>query len=98
MRRLSRAAQKMLYVETEVHHITVAHDVLLAFQTDKPLVTRRSHAAKRYEIIIVHDLGTDEAALEVRMDLPCRLRCRRPARNRPCTTFILTRREEGLKP
>ena len=51
MRRLSRATQKMLYVETEVHHIAVAHDVLLALETHQPLVPCCRHTAERDEII-----------------------------------------------
>ena len=85
------------HIKAEIHHISIAHDVLLALETHKPLVARRRHAAKCNEVIIVHNLRADEAALEVRVNLARRLRRCRPARDCPRTALILPRREEGLE-
>ena len=66
-----------LHVEAEVDDVAILHDVVFAFDADEAFFAGRGYAAVFYEVIEVHDLGTDESALEIRVNLAGGLRRRR---------------------
>src|SRR5215469_10710131 len=70
-------------VEPELDDVTVAHDVVLALDPGFAGRSRGGYRARRHEVIKRHDLGLDEAALEVRVDDPRRLRGGSTERDRP---------------
>ena len=61
-------------VEAEQNNIAVLHHILLALGTDKALFTGSGQRAELDEVLVVDDLGTDEAELEVGVDLAGSLR------------------------
>ena len=59
-----------LHIEQEVHHISVLYDIILAFGADKPFfLSDRQLPAAFHQFIVSDGLRTDEALLEVGMDL-----------------------------
>src|SRR5690606_23276335 len=63
-----------LRVEPELDDVAVGHHVVLAFDTDQPPRLRFGHRAGRHEVVEGHDLGLDEAFLEVGVNDARRLR------------------------
>src|SRR5688500_8908178 len=85
-------------IELEVHHVAVAHDVLLALEPKLPGFATPRFPAERDEVLPPDDLGLDEAALEVAVDDPRRLRRLHPRRDGPCAHFLLARGEVAREP
>ena len=61
-------------VEEEVHDVAVLHDVLLALDADLAHVAARLFGAQRHVVVVLDDLGADEAAFEVGVDYTGTLR------------------------
>ena len=53
----------------EVDHVAVEDDVLLAFEPQLAVVAAGGERAAREQVLVAHDLGADEAALDVGVDL-----------------------------
>ena len=68
------AAGKALRRKPEMQHIAVGDLILLAFQPQLADVARAGLAAALDVILIRDRLGADEAALEIAVDAPSRLR------------------------
>ena len=58
-------------VEEEVHDVAVLHDVLLALDADLAHVAARLFGAQRHVVVVLDDLGADEAAFEVGVPAVC---------------------------
>ena len=58
-----------LHVEAEIDHVAVGDNVLLAFQAQLAGFAAFGLAAQLAEVVPAHDLGADEAALDIRVDL-----------------------------
>ena len=69
-----RAVRFCLHVEQEIHDVAVVHDILLALAAQQALCLRIGQRAAGLEIVEGDDLGADEAALKVGMDLAGGLR------------------------
>src|SRR3954467_2647544 len=67
-RRLNSANGADLDVEAELHHVAVAHDVVLALDPRLAGGAGGGHGAGGDEVVVADDLGLDEAALEVGVD------------------------------
>src|SRR6266545_1608975 len=89
------AGAPLSHREPDVQDVAVLDDVLLPLQAELPLVPGLRLAAEGDEVVVVHDLGADEAALEVGVDAP---RCARraiSAADGPGAHLVLADREEG---
>src|SRR5436190_19916402 len=86
-----------LDVEAKMDHVAVAHDVVLAFDPELAGLLRALLAAARDVVVIADDLGADEAALEIGVDNPRRLRRGGAGANRPGTRFLRAGGEVGLQ-
>ena len=86
-----------LYVEAEVDDVAILHDVVLALDADLAFLAGGGDAAGGDEVVVVDDLGADEAALEVRVDLAGSFRCRRALDDGPGAALIRAGRQEGLQ-
>src|SRR6266540_1059992 len=89
------ACESQSHREPDVQDVAVLDDVLLPLQAELPLVPGLRLAAEGDEVVVVHDLGADEAALEVGVDAP---RCARraiSAADGPGAHLVLADREEG---
>src|SRR6266545_607958 len=80
--------------EADVEDVAVLHDVLLALEPQLPLVSRPRLAAERDEVVVVDDLGADEAALEVGVDAARRARSAVAPADGPGANLVLAHREE----
>ena len=71
METLLRCSQErsLLDVEQEVDDVAVFHDVFFAFAADFALGFGVGHGAEGLQVFEGDDLGTDEATLEVGVDL-----------------------------
>src|SRR6202008_2482861 len=78
----------------EVDHVAIEHDVVLALEAKLAMIAAGGDRTSREQMLVAHDLGADEAALDIGVDLAgCQLR-RRVTRNRPGPTLVLPDREE----
>ena len=84
-----------LHVEPKIHDIRFFDDIIFAFQAEQSLLLHLRFRPTGQQIVIVIDLGTDEASFHVGVDLARRLRRFRASRNRPGARFDLTGGEEG---
>ena len=82
-------------VEAEQHHVAVLDDIFLAFGAHLAGLLRSRLAAEADEILIGDGLGADEAALEIGVDDPGRLRRLRAVLDRPGAGFLGAGGEEG---
>src|SRR5712692_8766757 len=69
--------------ETEMHHVAVGDDIILAFQPQFSRLARAGFAVHRDVIVIGNRLGADEALLELGMDDAGRPRRAGAAGDRP---------------
>src|SRR5437764_10351364 len=77
-----------LHIEAELDHVTVLHDVVLALDAGLPRGARGGDGPGGDKVVVGHDLGLDETALEVAVDHPGRLGRRRPDADRPGPGFL----------
>ena len=61
--------KQVLDVKPEKHNIPVLHHIILSFNPHKSLFLRGRVRAAVQKILIIHNLGLDKAALEIRVDL-----------------------------
>ena len=85
-------------VEAEECHVAVVHDIVLALGADEALLLSGGHAAAGFQVVERDDLGADEAALKVRVDLTGGLRRLRAACDRPGAALIAAARQERNEP
>ena len=71
-----------------MHDIAVLDDIILAFNSEFACLPARGLTAESDEIFVLDDLGTDEPALEVRMDHTCALRRLSACAERPRAHLI----------
>src|SRR5690348_5035876 len=95
---MMRTAARLLDVEQEVHHVAVLDDVVLALAAHVAGLFRALITAERDVIVVGDRLGADEAALEVGVDDPRRLRRRVADVDRPGADLLRPGREVGLQP
>src|SRR5688572_17016972 len=86
------------HVEAEQQHVAVVHDVILALLPHHALLLHPLPATVRDEVGVARRLGLDEAALEVGVDDPRRLRRGVAAVNGPGAHLLFAGREVGLEP
>ena len=77
-----------------VDDVAVAHDVPLALRAQRRLLARLRQAARAHQVVVGHDLGADEALLQVAVDRTRRGSRGRRAADGPCAAFVLADREE----
>src|SRR5262249_30529861 len=82
----------------ELDHVAVLHDVVLALDACLPRGPRGGDRPGGDQVVVGHDLGLDEAPLEVAMDHPGRLGCRRPDADRPGPGFLWPGGQERGQP
>ena len=87
-----------LYVEQEVDHVAVLHHILLALGTNQSLGPGSSQGAARLEIVVGNDLGANEAALKVGVNLTGSLGCLGALLNGPGTALVGSGGQEGDQP
>src|SRR5207249_9195142 len=75
--------------------VAVPHHVVLAFETELPGFAALHLAPVTGEVLPADDLGADEAALDVAVDLAGRPDRGGAATDRPGATLVLARREEA---
>ena len=75
-------------VESEQNHISVFHDIFLAFGTHKTFFFCRRGRAARNKIVKRNDLRAYKAAFKVGMYFTCRLRSFGALFYCPCTDFL----------
>src|ERR1700676_5649214 len=87
-----------LDIESKMHHVALADDVFLSFETQLPGLFRPSLALVRDEIVVGDDFGANESMFEVSMNHARCLRRRRPCTNGPCPHLFDAGGEVGLQP
>src|SRR5271170_1657976 len=87
-----------LDVEPKVHHVALAHDVLLALEPQPARLFGAGFALVRHEIVVTDDLGANEPVLEVGVDDTRGLWRSRTDAHRPCAHFLGARSEISLQP
>ena len=85
---------KKLHIEAEVSDIPILDDIVLPFDTEESFFTDRRIRAAFHQVFVGDDLRTDEASLDITVDLAGGLRCFRSFTDRPRTTFIRSDGEE----
>src|SRR5580704_17842897 len=85
-------------VEPKVHHVALAHDVLLALEPQPARLFGADLAFVRHEILVTDDLGADEPVLEVGVNDARGLRGSCTDAHCPCAYFLGARREISLQP
>src|SRR4051812_18189587 len=90
----SNQATGLLDVEAELDHVAVLHHVVLALDAQLADVARLRPRAELEELVPVHDLGLDEAALEVTVDDARALRRLPSGLERPRARLLLSGGEE----
>lgn len=79
--------------ELEMDNVPILHNVLASLLSIFTSRLDRRHGlrpvTKIMEVSVSHHLGLDEAALEIRVDGPCCLRCKTPLGYRPAADFFL---------
>src|SRR5260370_26630355 len=78
----------------EQNHISLLHDVIPPFESHLRFLFRSRDAARSQQVVPAHHFRSNESLLNVAMNLPRRLRCRRSFANRPRPHFRLARREK----
>src|SRR5262249_11265941 len=81
--------------EPEVDDVAVPHHVVLALETELPGFAALHLAPVAGEVLPSDDLGADEAALDVAVDLAGRLDGGGAAPDRPGATLVLARGQEA---
>src|SRR5579864_6525165 len=79
---------------TNVHHISILHDVVLPLKTQGALGAGVGLRSRFEELIPADGFGADEVLFEIGMNRPSRFLRARVNRNLPSATFVLARCEE----
>ena len=58
----------LLYVEAEIRHIAILHDIVLALQAHLPLFTGSSGRTGSHQVIEADDFRTNKAPLNIGVD------------------------------
>src|SRR4051794_18070129 len=95
LERSPRSRRRRSCSEAEVDDVAVQDDVVLALQSHLAVLAAYGHRAARDKRVVGDDLGADEAAGDVAVNLTGRELRRRVARYRPCAALVLADREEG---
>ncbi len=83
-------------VEQELDHITIVDNVLLALGALQTLgLDGGIIEVVGFQIAVANDAGTDEAALEIAVDLAGSLRCLGALADGPCAALLLAVGQEG---
>src|SRR5690606_27870410 len=82
----------------ELDDVAILHDVVLPLDADAAAGPRLGHRPGVDEVGERHDLGLDEAPLEVGVDDAGRLGRLPALPDRPGARLLRARREEGLQP
>src|SRR5262249_28432895 len=93
-----RGSSPLLHVEAELDHVTVLHDVLFALHPGLSGRAGGGDGPLGHQILVRHDLGLDEALLEVRVDHPGGLRCGGALADGPGAGLLGAGGEERLQP
>ena len=80
--------QTCLYIEEEVHYISILDYIILSFDTELSCCSAGRLRLELNKILILDDLGTDESLFEVSVDDSGRLRSLVTFIDGPCTAFI----------
>src|SRR3954469_11868634 len=80
--------------EAKVDDVPVLNDVVLAFETHFAVVAARGHRPARDEMVVADDLGADEAALDVTVNLAGGELRRGVAWDRPGAALVFADGEE----
>jgi len=83
------------HIKPEQGHIAVLHDILFSFTADQAFFLAGGHAAQIPERFEGNDLGTDEAALEIGVDLAGCLRRLGALGDGPGAALVLAAGQEG---
>ena len=86
------------YIKLELDHVTVGHDVVLALLANLAVGASLRHGARLIQVLEGHDLGLNEAALEVRVDHARRLRGGGTLLDRPRAGLLRASRQVRLQP
>src|SRR5262245_26927481 len=87
-----------LDIEPEFDDVTVLHDVVLALHAYLAGALGRCLRAGRDEVVVRHDLGLDEPALEVGVNDAGRLGCGRANRDHPRARLLRPGGQVCLQP
>ena len=83
-------------VEQELDHIAIVDNVLLALGALQALgLDGGVIEVVGFQIAVANDAGTDEAALEIAVDLAGSLRCLGALADGPCAALLLAVGQEG---
>src|SRR5215208_4620002 len=74
---------------SEVDHVAVEDDVLLALEPQLRVVAKRGERSTREQVLIAAHFGADEPALDVGVDLAGRVLRVRAARDGPRAVLVL---------
>src|SRR6185437_6933081 len=85
----------MLCIETEMHHIAVGNDVVLAFEAEFPRFARAGLAVVRAIVIIPDGFRANEPVFELGMDNAGALRRACPRGHCPGAGFFRSNGEKG---
>ena len=80
--------------ESEIDDVAILNDVLFALQSNFAVFATRRHGSAFDQPIEGHDLGADETARDVAVDLASRELCHRAPRNGPRAALVLADGEE----
>ena len=78
----------------DMHHITVFHDVLLAFQSQRAAIARFSLGAGVQQLVPVDGFGANEVMFQIGVDRSCRIDGFRSALHGPGAALIFAHGEE----
>ncbi len=79
-----------------MQNVAILHNVVLALNKKFTLLLAGLLGTEGYEIVILHNLSTNEPALQVGMNYPCSLRSRHSLLDGPCTNFLWSNGKECL--
>src|SRR5258706_4478807 len=82
-------------VEAEMDDVAVLHGIVLAFEAELARLAAFGVAAVADEVVVGHNFGADEAALDVAVDLSGGLARRRPLPDRPRLDLVFPGGEEA---
>src|SRR5690606_28431973 len=88
---------KLLYIKTKMHDISILDNIVLSCKTDFSSFFGHIHRSCIDEIIIGYDFCPNKSAFKVSMNDPCCLRGFRSFMKGPCSYFLDSCRKVSLK-